>query len=117
MKMTVLNEGAQLRIEAENDADLAVVCWLAFDHDPRARLGRALQLWRPSNEAESRKDVLASCLRGEGWKLCYGLELDMARLSYVETLPAPEQTLRADTAARIGHALLDGFELLWRDAQ
>lgn len=119
MKLRIEPTGAEigavhLVMEAQNDHDLEMLFALSFEQG--ALLHRAEKVVVAAKELGFAWDGSS----GESWpqgdggrRVCNALRLDM-RCRLQMPLSAAQQ-LRADTASRVGHSLLDAFELLGRN--
>lgn len=112
MKLTIENDGTQLLLQAETPAELDFLEKMEGMQergrwaDAEFRLVRSNELGFAHENAGKRY-----CVSGMPERVMAAVRLNVDWLSYMKPKTIEEQ-LRANAAARIGHSLLDGFELV-----
>lgn len=111
MKLTIENDGTELVVRAETQEDLDFIEKMEGVFEPGPWYGADFQCVKPADlgfdHGEAGKRLF---IGGEITKVMAIVRLKLDWLSYAEP-KTPEQILRANTAARIGYSLLDGFKL------
>ncbi len=111
MKLMLTGLPAVLAMTAENAADLRVIGDLVnFGPLQKAQLVKVPEGELPFER--SKNDGMTTLIGGAA--VVIGVKLNLEWLTYAEPLSAARQ-LRTNTAARLGHSLLDAFELLSSD--
>lgn len=111
MKVEFLKNRTGLRLEAQSGADLETLFDLVELGGPLsgAQRERALEGSLPFKRDFDSQGLAYITVRGV--EVLWALEVNLDWLSYAEPADAAKQ-LRANAAARLGHSLLDAFELV-----
>lgn len=114
MKLAIDKDGAVLVLRAETPADLDFLEKMQGVHERGPWYDAGFQV------VDCADLGFDHCMAGKAYvtdgkvtRVMAMAHLKLDWLSYTEP-KTPEQILRANTAARIGHSLLDGFELIGR---
>jgi hypothetical protein len=111
MKLTIDKDGTVLVLRAETPSDLDFLEKMQGIHEPGPWADAGFQVVDCADLGFDHCDAGKCYLTGgKVTRVMAVVHLKLDWLSYAEP-KTPEQILRANTAARIGHSLLDGFKL------